>query len=703
MKKFLAAMVGFVAWAVPAAAQEAARDRQQAIDNLLAGRFQWTISEPLIGPADRPADPCYSVKDPTIVRFQDRWHVFHTIRSQKRARQIEYMSFADFKDTDKAARHVLKLHDKDFCAPQVFYFTPHKKWYLIYQLIDNARRPNHYPVFSTSSNPADPDSWSKPQEMFAKTPDNVKEWIDFWVICDETKAHLFFTSLDGRMWRSEAKLTDFPAGWSKPAVVLQGDIFEASHTYRLQGLNKYLTVIEALDGQDSATCRRYYKAYLADKLDGDWMPLAATKDKPFAGSANTRQAGTPWTDSFSHGEMLRAGFDEKLEVDPANLRFLFQGVSDEARKGKKYGEVPWRFGLLEPDVPAKKAEIDPKFFIQAADINRRVLRPEGERRLSFQNHKGAFEEWRKQATAKLTELLNVQPVKAGTVKELRQTTYQSVRIQALVMQVDDNLSIPAYLLMPENFTQSDTAIMTLHGHGEIEPCLGTRDEYHRQFALKLAQAGHMVLCPEIRGFGVLSDLAADRPGHRLDYWNQAKRVNDRQFTMVTDALIKGRTLVGETVEDLNRWEEWLADKHQIKKVKVTGLSYGGDLALTYPVFSTRVERIFASGTFGSFSPIFARCYNAPAHTIPNVLTWLDRSDIAGLNAPRPVVLHFGEKDTPSKDNYSASYNETVPSAIKELKAIYSALGAADKVTLLVSKGKGHEMDIEALVEFMKGK
>ena len=55
-----------------------------------------------------------------------------------------------------------------------------------------------------------------------------------------------------------------------------------------------------------------------------------------------------WTDSFSHGELLRAGCDERLEVDPARLRFLFQGVLDRDKRGKRYGDIPWRLGLLEP-------------------------------------------------------------------------------------------------------------------------------------------------------------------------------------------------------------------------------------------------------------------------------------------------------------------------------------------------------------------
>ena len=182
--------------------------------------------------------------------------------------------------------------------------------------------------------------------MFDTHPTNVTRWIDFWVICDESKAHLFFTSLDGRMWRCETKLLDFPKGWTQPSVVLHVDIFEASHTYRLKGLNKFVTLVEAQDGG-----RRYYKAYLAERLEGEWKPLAATKDKPFASLLNVRDNGSHWTDSISHGELIRSGYDERLEVDPANLRFLFQGVTEEARSGKKYGEIPWTLGILERRLP----------------------------------------------------------------------------------------------------------------------------------------------------------------------------------------------------------------------------------------------------------------------------------------------------------------------------------------------------------------
>jgi hypothetical protein len=306
------------------------------------GDFQWRCGPVIQSRAERPNDPCYSVKDPTIVRYNNRWHLFTTIRSEKRTHQIEYSSFANWKNAAGAPRHLLTFNPGYFCAPQVFYFTSHRKWYLLHQASDTNRPVALQPAFSTSEKIDDPTSWSVPQFLYDKHPANIKGWIDFWIICDDAKAHLFFTSNNGLMWRAETSLAQFPKGWSVPQIVLRGDIFEASHTYRLRGMNRYLTIVEAQAG-----ARRYYKAYTADKLDGEWMPLAASREKPFASNANVKFTGPAWSQSFSHGELIRTGFDEHMEIDPNHLQFLFQGVLDKDMAGKPYGRIPWQLGLLE--------------------------------------------------------------------------------------------------------------------------------------------------------------------------------------------------------------------------------------------------------------------------------------------------------------------------------------------------------------------
>ncbi len=238
---------------------------------------------------------------------------------------------------------MLPLTDNYCCAPSVFYFRPQKKWYLIYQYTDSSQDRSRKPGFSTNGDVGKWQDWTKPAPLFAEPGELVKNWIDFWIICDETKAYLFFTSDDGRMWRSDAKLADFPHGWSKPALILQGDIFEASHTYRLHGQRQYLTIVEAIGPNG----RRYYKSYSAPTLDGKWEPEAATWERPFASLKNVTTAGRHWADSISHGELFRMGTDERMEVDPAHLSLLFQGVSDEQMKDKPYGEIPWRLGILD--------------------------------------------------------------------------------------------------------------------------------------------------------------------------------------------------------------------------------------------------------------------------------------------------------------------------------------------------------------------
>jgi len=314
-------------------------------NSLRSGDFTWKTGQPVAAPVNTPGDSVYSIKDPSIVRYKDKYHLFCTIRGQKRSHAVIYLSFIDWEVAQSATQYVLPMHAGYYCASQVFYFTPHKKWYMICQAADDGWNPNYQPAFSTTDDIADPDSWSGLTPLFKGKPDNIKTWLDFWVICDETKAFLFFTSLDGKMWRSETKLQEFPFNWSRPVIALEGDIFEASHTYKLKGQNKYLTVIEALDGYGW----RYFKAYVADSLDGDWQPIAADKEKSFASMNNVRPTDGLWTESVSHGELVRAGYDEKLEVETKDLTCVFQGVMDRDRQDKPYGAIPWRLGLLETD------------------------------------------------------------------------------------------------------------------------------------------------------------------------------------------------------------------------------------------------------------------------------------------------------------------------------------------------------------------
>lgn len=334
----LAGWVGALAAAGAAVGAEGADELSRQM--LETGAFSWQASSPVLEPDRTGPDPQIALKDPTIVRFGDRWHLFCTVRQESGKVDIAYLNFADWSEAPQAKRHLLGLHDQYYCAPQVFYYRPHARWYLLYQMADDRQKPSFGPAWSSTETLDDPRSWSKPRWLLDTWPEGRK-WLDFWILCDDRNAHLFYTSLDGRMWHAQSSSGAFPGIWSEPELAIEGDIFEASHTYRLQGMDRYLTIVEAQgDG------RRYYKAYLAETLAGPWRGLADSPEKPFASLRNVRQREA-WTASISHGELIRSGIDERMEVDPARLEMLFQGASDKEYR-QTYGKIPWRLGLLHP-------------------------------------------------------------------------------------------------------------------------------------------------------------------------------------------------------------------------------------------------------------------------------------------------------------------------------------------------------------------
>lgn len=305
---------------------------------------QWEYSAPLISPVNRPANQSRAQKDPTVVFYGGKWHVFMTVKLPGKS-AIEYCSFENWDRAERSPRTILEISDSDYyCAPQAFYFQPHNKWYLIYQMgVPGVKK--MWVAHSTTNDISDPHSWTKAAPILDGGPDDPRQvgGLDYWIICDDERAYLFLTSLNGKMWRLWTRIEDFPRGFDNCELALEARIFEASHTYRIKGTDKYLTIVEE-------NGRRYYKAYIADRLDGKWMPLADTAKRPFAGWMNVRPApgAEPWTDNISHGELIREGYDQTLTVDPENLRFIFQGMWDKDKSGKSYGRFGWRIGMLTP-------------------------------------------------------------------------------------------------------------------------------------------------------------------------------------------------------------------------------------------------------------------------------------------------------------------------------------------------------------------
>ena len=313
------------------------------------GRFRWSSTAPLILPRSDATHKLAALKDPSVVYANGKYHVFMTTAGPQ-GWGLAYTSFRRWAEAPSAPLVFLDrsgIGPGYRAAPQVFFFAPQKRWYMIFQGGD--------PLYSTTTTIDDPLSWSAPKPFFATAPDAVKGrdgnavWLDFWVICDTERCHLFNTGDNGRLYRSETSLGAFPAGFGNTQIVLddaRDRLFEASMTYKVAGTGTYVTMVEAIGPEG-----RYFRSWTSDRLDGRWTPLAGSLADAFAGSRNVSYPGGRWTQDVSHGELIRLGNDQIPTIDPCKpLQFLYQGVDPRA-DATDYLNLPYRLGLLTAAAP----------------------------------------------------------------------------------------------------------------------------------------------------------------------------------------------------------------------------------------------------------------------------------------------------------------------------------------------------------------
>ncbi|MEU5890593.1 non-reducing end alpha-L-arabinofuranosidase family hydrolase [Streptomyces sp. NPDC047461] len=310
----------------------------------LPSRFSWSSSGALIGPKPDSSHNIAAVKDPSVVYYNGKYHVFASTASSA-GYNLVYLSFSDWSQAGSATHHYLDrtaIGTGYRAAPQVFYNTSQRLWYLVYQT-GNAS-------YSTNPDISNPNGWSAPRNFYSSMPDIIRQnignghWVDMWVICDSANCYLFSSDDNGHLYRSQTTVGQFPNGFTNTVIVAQDSnkyaLWEASNVYKVQGSNQYLLLVEAI-GSDG---RRYFRSWTTSSLAGSWTPLAASESNPFAKASNVSFPSGSWTRDISHGEMIRAGYDQTLTIPSCRLQYLYQGMNPNA--GGDYNNLPWRLGLL---------------------------------------------------------------------------------------------------------------------------------------------------------------------------------------------------------------------------------------------------------------------------------------------------------------------------------------------------------------------
>ncbi len=288
-----------------------------------------------------------------------------------------------------------------------------------------------------------------------------------------------------------------------------------------------------------------------------------------------------------------------------------------------------------------------------------------------------FNNWHKTALEKLNELIGEFPKKTALNAEVQYSVEDGDLIrERVVFDSEEFMSVPCQVLRPKNMKadKSNAAILCSHGHGAFgkDPVAGMKGSSAMENDIKsmnynyaeiMAKAGFLTIAPDLRVFGERSDGANPFPGR--DKCN----VN----------FIKG-AMLGIWTLTLNIWDmkcciDYLETRPEVNsdRIGMMGLSQGG----TMTTFTSAVEpRIKAADIIDYVNPWYEfairRANFCGSQIVPFVYKYFDTDDIAGLIAPRPLLLEMGIYDT-------CFYLQDMLVGYEGVKKIYQAAGVEDRL------------------------
>lgn len=302
----------------------------------------WSTDTDILRPKER--FEYYSIKDISIVKKENRYHLFYTASGISEGNQeytMGYLSCENLLKANEAERIQLTVLKPDngtyYCAPQIFYYEKQSLWYLIYQIRSEVGC--YECAYSTNKDIENIAGWSKPKILLSRKDDqtNTNKWIDFWVISNREKVFLFYASNHKLAFRMTT-LEDFPNGWScEKSVEIEG-AYEAPHIYHSLADGYYYLIFEGDRGENG---RYFVLARNNDLGDINWEIV----NSKWVSKENIEN--NSWTEMASHGEIIRKGNNELCEIeDIHHVEYLIQGVLQKDYN-IEYPEIPWKVGVLK--------------------------------------------------------------------------------------------------------------------------------------------------------------------------------------------------------------------------------------------------------------------------------------------------------------------------------------------------------------------
>ena len=297
---------------------------------------------------------------------------------------------------------------------------------------------------------------------------------------------------------------------------------------------------------------------------------------------------------------------------------------------------------------------------------------------------GDLKAWRRSLRSRLRKSLGDMPQKRVplNVKCLWTRTHPLGQIDKIVFTAEPHCDVPAYVGTPKNTTPPYPFMICLQGHSTgMHNSIAVQQDNEdkelevrgdRDFAIECMRRGVAALCIEQRSFG---ERAEKTQSHVCPY--------NACHDAFVQALMLGRTLLGERVFDVDRAIDYLAmrDDVDMRRIGVMGNSGGGTTSIFAAAVLRRLSFAMPSCSFCTFAESKMALYHCSCGYLPGIAKYAEMADLLGLFAPRPVVVVAGKDD-------NIIPLAGVQKAFRQLRRIYHAADADEHCHLVVGK-EGH--------------
>lgn len=274
----------------------------------------------------------------------------------------------------------------------------------------------------------------------------------------------------------------------------------------------------------------------------------------------------------------------------------------------------------------------------------------------------------------------------------------------VVIRAEPDVDVPLYVLVPKHVEPPYRPVIALHGHGAWghHPVAGAHDpsrraqvehvrEHNYDYGVQLVRAGFLVFAPCSRALGDRmepEELEQRARGPENPHFSSCEQVS-KTMTLL------GRSLIGARVFDIGRVIDYIGTQPEptTGRVGMVGLSGGGTVTLYAAATDRRISAAVVQGALCPFRDSILAIGHCPCNFIPGLLEWAELQDVAGLIAPRPLLVVHGTQDPIFPINGTRT-------ACSEIERIYVMLGAAGRFGTDFFRG-GHRWEGRRVAAFLQ--